>query len=70
MKEIERIFGTEQNMHSKGWRITKVNEKYEMCATYPRILVVPYSVSDSEIKKVAEFRSKGSKCYDLKIIFI
>lgn len=42
-----------------NYRITDVNRNYAMCPTYPPQLVVPSSLSDSEIMSVAEFRSKG-----------
>lgn len=42
-----------------AYRITDVNRNYAMCPTYPPQLVVPSSLSDSEIMSVAEFRSKG-----------
>ncbi|PRP88274.1 myotubularin-related protein 2 isoform 1 [Planoprotostelium fungivorum] len=41
------------------WRITRVNEEFKMSASYPPLLVVPASVTDEELLKVAEFRSRG-----------
>lgn len=32
---------------------------YELCDTYPAILVVPTSVKDDDLSKVAAFRAKG-----------
>ncbi|OII73254.1 myotubularin related protein [Cryptosporidium ubiquitum] len=40
-------------------RFTNVNQNFELCSSYPRILVVPESISDSQLIKVAAFRSKG-----------
>lgn len=40
-------------------RFTNVNQNFELCSSYPRILVVPASISDSQLIKVAAFRSKG-----------
>lgn len=42
-----------------GWRFTRINTKYEMCDTYPHILVVPATATDDDLKQVAQFRSKG-----------
>ncbi|ETO33581.1 myotubularin-related protein 2 [Reticulomyxa filosa] len=41
------------------YRCTKVNNMYEVCDTYPRMLYVPMSMKDEEIKQVALFRKKG-----------
>lgn len=43
----------------RKWRITNINQNYELCDTYPPILVVPASASDDDLRKVAAFRSKG-----------
>ncbi|KAJ1613028.1 myotubularin related protein 1 [Cryptosporidium canis] len=40
-------------------RFTEVNQNFELCSSYPRILVVPASISDSQLVKIAAFRSKG-----------
>lgn len=40
-------------------RFTDVNQNFDLCSSYPRILVVPESISDSQLIKVAAFRSKG-----------
>lgn len=39
-----------------SWRITKVNDTYQVCPTYGRSLIVPASVSDAEIRESAAFR--------------
>jgi phosphatidylinositol-3-phosphatase len=35
-----------------------VNLSYELCETYPSLLVVPKKATDELIKKAAAFRSK------------
>lgn len=47
-----------QNVPNESWRITKVNEKFALCDTYPSILAVPASIKDEELTAVASFRSK------------
>ena len=42
---------------SKLWRISEVNKKFDVCATYPEYLIVPKSISDEQLKKIAAFRS-------------
>ncbi|ELV09570.1 Myotubularin [Tupaia chinensis] len=41
------------------WRITFINKCYELCDTYPALLVVPYRASDDDLRKVATFRSRN-----------
>lgn len=41
------------------WRLTSANEKFSLCPTYPPMVVVPKSIDDDTLAKVAEFRSKG-----------
>ncbi|XP_018607730.2 myotubularin-like isoform X1 [Scleropages formosus] len=48
-----------QGLPNDQWRITFLNNNYELCDTYPTILVVPYSASDEDLRKVATFRSRG-----------
>ncbi|XP_006000709.1 myotubularin-related protein 2 [Latimeria chalumnae] len=48
-----------QGLPNESWRITKINERYELCDTYPAILVVPANILDEELKKIAAFRSRS-----------
>ncbi|KAL7690342.1 putative FYVE zinc finger, protein-tyrosine phosphatase, catalytic, Zinc finger, FYVE/PHD-type [Plasmopara halstedii] len=41
------------------WRLSYANDQYELCPTYPSILAVPSSVSDSLLAVASKFRSKG-----------
>ena len=44
---------------TETWRITQMNERYELCESYPAILAVPATVADEELKNVANFRCKN-----------
>lgn len=44
---------------NESWRITKFNESYELCDTYPAVLAVPSTATDDYLKSVASFRSRG-----------
>ncbi|XP_054162802.1 myotubularin-related protein 2-like [Oppia nitens] len=44
---------------NESWKITKINEKYELCDTYPADLAVPSATSDDYLRSVASFRSRG-----------
>lgn len=43
----------------KVWKRTVLNEKYEMCSTYPKSLYFPHSIDDETIAKTATYRSRG-----------
>ncbi|XP_046852350.1 myotubularin-related protein 2-like [Xenia sp. Carnegie-2017] len=48
-----------QGLPTDCWRISKVNEDYRLCDTYPPLLGVPTYVKDDDLKQVATFRSRG-----------
>ncbi|KPI95563.1 Myotubularin-related protein 2 [Papilio xuthus] len=41
------------------WRITRINDKYEICDSYPSIWAVPAAANDDLLRSVAAFRSRG-----------
>lgn len=41
------------------WRITYINNKYELCDTYPQLLAVPAVATDNDLRDVAKFRSRN-----------
>uniref|UniRef100_A0A8C2G8R5 phosphatidylinositol-3,5-bisphosphate 3-phosphatase n=1 Tax=Cyprinus carpio TaxID=7962 RepID=A0A8C2G8R5_CYPCA len=43
---------------NESWTISKINSNYEVCDTYPALLVTPASIKEDEIKQVASFRVK------------
>ncbi|XP_040282241.1 myotubularin-related protein 2 [Bufo bufo] len=47
-----------QGVPNESWRITRLNDRYELCDSYPAILVVPVTMSDDELRRVAAFRAK------------
>ncbi|XP_062262610.1 myotubularin-related protein 2 isoform X3 [Platichthys flesus] len=48
-----------QGIPNESWRITKINEHFELCDTYPSTLAVPVNIPDEEVKRVAAFRVKS-----------
>ncbi|XP_036031229.1 myotubularin isoform X2 [Onychomys torridus] len=48
-----------QGLPNHHWRITFINKCYELCDTYPALLVVPYRTSDDDLRRVATFRSRN-----------
>jgi len=53
LEEISRVIND-----SPDWRVSQANATFGLCASYPRFLVVPSSVSDRELFEVAAFRSR------------
>ncbi|XP_061768319.1 myotubularin-related protein 1-like isoform X5 [Nerophis ophidion] len=47
-----------QGLPNESWTISKVNSTYELCDTYPSVLVIPTNITDDDIKRVAAFRAK------------
>lgn len=47
-----------QGVPNESWRITRLNDRYELCDSYPATLVVPVTMSDDELRRVAAFRAK------------
>lgn len=41
------------------WRISTANYNFELCSTYPKLLVVPAIVDDQSLFNAAQFRSKA-----------
>lgn len=50
--------GISEKSTDKGWRISTINHDYTFCDTYPSVLVVPSSISDSTLKYAKPFRSR------------
>jgi len=46
-------------LNPKLWKIFKQSQKFELCSSYPQQIIVPSSISKSDLFKVAQFRSKG-----------
>ncbi|XP_005109978.1 myotubularin-related protein 2 [Aplysia californica] len=53
IKEYKRM-----GVPNESWRISRANEDYQLCDSYPAVLAVPKKSSDSDLLKVAEFRSR------------
>jgi hypothetical protein len=44
---------------SKDWEISRINEKFELCSTYPRLLVLPKNADKKTLFSSSHFRSQG-----------
>ncbi|XP_013884809.1 myotubularin-related protein 1 [Austrofundulus limnaeus] len=47
-----------QGLPNESWIISKVNSTYELCDSYPAILVIPYNMTEKDLQQVALFRAK------------
>ena len=47
-----------QGVPGSRWRISTINQHYDMCPTYPAVLAFPSSVTDAQLLSAAEFRSQ------------
>lgn len=59
MIEFQRMGVLDLNIlgGANWWRITNINDKYRLCSSYSRFLVVPSKVTDEELFSVANFRA-------------
>ena len=57
-KELDRLEKKFPEV-KKYWRVSKANSTFDVCTTYPRYFAVPAELTDEEIKKAAEHRSRG-----------
>lgn len=48
-----------QGLPNESWRMSRVNDGYELCDSYPATLVVPVTVTDDELRRVSSFRARG-----------
>lgn len=55
LEEFRRI-----GLIGNGWRVTEINKNFDLSRTYPEVLVVPETITDETLEKVAEYRSKVS----------
>ena len=53
-EELKRL-----GLPNESWTISKINEKYQLCDTYPATLGLPSMTSQEELQEVARFRSKA-----------
>jgi len=47
------------NIPNEHLRLSYVNSQYQMCPTYPAVLCVPASITDTQLISIASFRSRG-----------
>lgn len=48
-----------QGLPNESWSIQHINDRYEVCDTYPMVWAVPRSATDEDLRHVAGHRSKG-----------
>lgn len=56
--ELDREY-TKILQSTDDWRVSICNKDYKLCSTYPESVLVPKSVTDESLMKVAQFRCLG-----------
>ncbi|XP_045715108.1 myotubularin-related protein 9-like isoform X1 [Phyllostomus hastatus] len=46
-------------LETDAWRLSEVNEDFSLCASYPRVVIVPRAVDDAALARSARFRQGG-----------
>lgn len=41
------------------WKISRINEQYDICDSYPAVWAIPAQATDEDIKSVANYRSRA-----------
>ena len=47
-----------QGLPNESWAFSRVNSSYQLCDTYPSLLVVPTCIPEDDLRRVAAFRAK------------
>lgn len=54
----ESYYSQMKELHGR-WRLSSVNREYSVCPSYPPAVIVPNSIDDDTLRKVAKFRQGG-----------
>ncbi|XP_047466321.1 myotubularin-related protein 9 isoform X2 [Mugil cephalus] len=54
----EMHYSQMKQLHNR-WRLSSVNRDYSVCPSYPPAVIVPSSIDDDTLRKVAKFRQGG-----------
>ncbi|XP_069584481.1 myotubularin-related protein 9 [Ranitomeya imitator] len=46
-------------VETEDWRLSDVNQDFSVCPSYPSVVIVPKSIDDESLRKVAAFRQGG-----------
>ncbi len=52
--------------YTRKMRLSFVNERFDLCMSYPEIIIVPSIITNDELREIATFRTKGripNMCY-------
>lgn len=52
-REMRRL-----RLPNRFWRTTKANQNYELCDTYPAMLIVPRKINDDALHQASKYRSR------------
>ncbi|XP_077268333.1 phosphatidylinositol-3-phosphate phosphatase isoform X3 [Temnothorax americanus] len=58
--ELKRmLFVNFQGVNNDMWKISKINDTYSLCDSYPAVWAVPAAAIDEDLQASASFRSRG-----------
>jgi len=57
--QIEQEFRRQGVLPSSLWRLSRANLRYELCASYPALLLVPAHITDAQLLRSSAYRGKG-----------
>ncbi|XP_073529990.1 myotubularin-related protein 9 [Phyllobates terribilis] len=46
-------------LETEDWRLSEVNQDFSVCPSYPSVVIIPKSIDDESLRKVAAFRQGG-----------
>ncbi len=58
-QEAMRVFGPQLGTSASAFRISTANSCFQVCPSYPYLLVVPSSLSDDVLRSCAKYRSSA-----------
>lgn len=60
---FKAMFGVDPNdakaMETVDWKISNINQKYEVCSTYPSRLIISKTAEDTLVQRSSAFRAQG-----------
>jgi len=59
LQDYARMGITDTASGACPWQLKQINADYNLCSTYPSVLVFPKAVTDNELRLVAAFRKRG-----------
>ncbi|XP_073442477.1 myotubularin-related protein 9 isoform X2 [Dendrobates tinctorius] len=56
---MDESLNVASSIETEDWRLSEVNQDFSVCPSYPSVVIVPKSIDDESLHKVAAFRQGG-----------